>query len=99
MHQGRQDLPGRDYVVQEAYPMNRTANHVTRRHFLQSAGGLAVAASPLVAPFAIAQKSRLRVGLMLPYTGTFAALGNAITNAFKLYVAESGGKLGGRELE
>src|SRR5260370_16481406 len=36
---------------------------------------------------------------MLPYTGTYAALGSAITNGFKLAVAERGGKLGGRELE
>ena len=32
-------------------------------------------------------------------TGTFAALGTAIENGFKLYVAEHGGKLGGREIE
>jgi len=79
--------------------MNKSANRITRRHFLQGAGGLAVAASPLGAPFVLAQPARLRVGLMLPYTGTFAALGNAITNAFKLYVAEKGGRLAGRELE
>ena len=36
---------------------------------------------------------------MLPATGTFAALGTAIENGFKLYVAEHGGKLGGREIE
>ena len=36
---------------------------------------------------------------MLPSTGTFAALGTAIENGFKLYVAEQGGKLGGREIE
>jgi branched-chain amino acid transport system substrate-binding protein len=36
---------------------------------------------------------------MLPYTGTYAALGRAIENGFKLYVSEQGGKLGGRELE
>ena len=36
---------------------------------------------------------------MLPYTGTFAALGTAIENGFKLYVEEQGGKLGGREIE
>ena len=79
--------------------MNHSAYRITRRHFLQGAGGLVVAASPLGAPFAIAQQARLRVGLMLPYTGTFAALGNAITNAFKLYVAENGGRLAGREIE
>ena len=36
---------------------------------------------------------------MLPYTGTFAALGTAIENGFRLYVNEQGGKLGGREIE
>ncbi len=41
----------------------------------------------------------IRVGLMLPYTGTFADLGNMIENGFKLYVAEQGGKLAGRELQ
>src|SRR5207344_2096321 len=39
------------------------------------------------------------IGFMLPYTGTFAALGRSIENGFKLYVSEQGGKLGGRELE
>lgn len=42
---------------------------------------------------------KLKVGLMLPYSGTYAALGNAIENGFKLYVDEHGGKLGGRELD
>ncbi len=42
---------------------------------------------------------KLKVGLMLPYTGTFAALGTAIENGFRLHVAEQGGKLGGREIE
>ena len=42
---------------------------------------------------------KLKVGLMLPYTGTFAALGQAIENGFRLHVAEQGGKLGGREIE
>lgn len=40
-----------------------------------------------------------RVGLMLPATGTYAALGTAIENGFRLYVAEQGGKLGGRTIE
>jgi branched-chain amino acid transport system substrate-binding protein len=45
------------------------------------------------------QPAKVKIGLMLPYTGTYAALGNAITNAFKLAVEENGGKLGGREIE
>src|SRR5436309_12321575 len=41
----------------------------------------------------------LKVGLMLPYTGTYAALGNMIESGFKLYVQEQGGKLSGREIQ
>jgi branched-chain amino acid transport system substrate-binding protein len=41
----------------------------------------------------------LKVGLMLPATGTFAALGDAIEKGFKLYVDEQGGKLGGRSIQ
>ncbi len=52
------------------------------------------------APLAMAQSTaKLKIGLMLPYTGTYAALGNAIENGFRLLVAEQGGKLGGREIE
>jgi branched-chain amino acid transport system substrate-binding protein len=42
---------------------------------------------------------KLKVGLMLPYTGTYAALGTAIENGFRLHITEQGGKLGGREIE
>jgi branched-chain amino acid transport system substrate-binding protein len=41
----------------------------------------------------------LKVGLMLPATGTFASLGNNIESGFKLFVQEQGGKLGGREIQ
>jgi branched-chain amino acid transport system substrate-binding protein len=68
-----------------------------RREFLKTAAAAAGVAS--LPNFAFAQGARIKVGLMLPYTGTYAQLGVAITNGFKLAVAESGGKLGGRELE
>ena len=59
-----------------------------------------VAASALTAmPVKAQTTGKLKVGLMLPYTGTFAALGTAIENGFRLYVTEQGGKLGGREIE
>ena len=59
-----------------------------------------LATAALVPTFAMAQTGgKLKVGLMLPYTGTFASLGNAIENGFKLYVAEQGGKIAGREVE
>jgi branched-chain amino acid transport system substrate-binding protein len=41
----------------------------------------------------------IKVGFMLPYTGTFASLGNMIESGFKLYVQEQGGKLAGREVQ
>src|SRR6195952_646408 len=41
----------------------------------------------------------IKVGFMLPYTGTYAGLGNMIESGFKLYVQERGGKLGGREIQ
>lgn len=52
-----------------------------------------------VATFAQAQQGKLKVGLMLPYSGTYTALGVAIENGFKLAVEEKGGKLAGREIE
>lgn len=64
----------------------------------QFARQLALGAAVLASTAAFAQ-DKVKVGFMLPYTGTYASLGNAITNGFKQYVAESGGKLGGREVE
>lgn len=64
------------------------------------AGGLAVgAAVSLPTRFAIGQTAALKVGLMLPYSGTFAKLGENIASAVELLVAEKGGKLAGRAIE
>jgi branched-chain amino acid transport system substrate-binding protein len=59
----------------------------------------ALLALPLFAQAQAQPQAKLKVGLMLPYSGTFAALGAAIENGFRLYVAEQGGKLAGREIE
>ena len=64
---------------------------------LSSVAALALAAASFSAQ---AQTSGpIKVGLMLPYSGTYAALGIAIENGFRLYVQEQGGKLGGREIQ
>jgi branched-chain amino acid transport system substrate-binding protein len=70
-------------------------------HFNQSTTSFAAAATlALVAFGAQAQTNApIKVGFMLPATGTFAALGTMIENGFKLYVQEQGGKLGGREIQ
>jgi branched-chain amino acid transport system substrate-binding protein len=60
---------------------------------------MALAALLLAPSLVLAQAGKLKVGLMLPATGTFAALGTAIENGFRLYIQEQGGKLSGREIE
>jgi branched-chain amino acid transport system substrate-binding protein len=61
---------------------------------------LAALATLAAAGVAHAQsQAPIKVGLMLPYTGTYASLGNMIENGFKLYVQEQGGKLAGREIQ
>jgi branched-chain amino acid transport system substrate-binding protein len=60
--------------------------------------GPALAAACLAAASASAQTPPIKVGLMLPATGTYAGLGSMIENGFKLYVAERGGKLAGRDI-
>jgi branched-chain amino acid transport system substrate-binding protein len=60
---------------------------------------LTACALACVATSAHAQQPKIKVGFMLPYTGTFAQLGNAIENGFRLHVQEQGGKLAGREIE
>ncbi len=59
---------------------------------------LACAAS-IACTAAAAQAPKLRIGFMLPATGTYAALGKAIENGFRLHLAERGGRFGGREVE
>jgi branched-chain amino acid transport system substrate-binding protein len=73
----------------------------TRRLVLSRSAALVGAASTglLLPTLAGAQSNKIRVGLMLPYTGTFAQLGVAIENGFRMALAEQGGKLGGREVE
>ena len=81
--------------------MDQAQFSISRRRLLKGVGGTAglAAAGALHAPFVIAQPAKLKIGLMLPYTGTFAQPGIATDNGFRLYVAEKRGKLGGRELE
>ena len=78
-----------------------TSSLASRRLLLtRSAAIVGAASTGLLLPEIVrAQSDKLRVGFMLPYTGTFAQLGVAIENGFRLAVNEQGGKLGGREIE
>ncbi len=67
---------------------------------LISAFGVSFASLVLgAAAQAQAPASKVKIGLMLPYTGTFAGPGVAIDNGFRLFVQEQGGKLGGLDIE
>ena len=61
--------------------------------------GAAACSSLLPRRLFAAGAAKLRIGLLLPYSGTYAALGHNITDAMKLAATEHGGKLGGREVE
>lgn len=46
-----------------------------------------------------ASQGPIKIGVMLPYSGTYAALGENITNGLKMAIAENDNKLGGREVK
>ena len=75
-----------------------SSTRINRRTLIK---GSAATTFALAAPtsWAIAQAKPLKVGLMLPYSGTFAQLGENITHAVEMVLAEKGGKLGGREVQ
>jgi branched-chain amino acid transport system substrate-binding protein len=47
----------------------------------------------------LAQSAKVKVGILLPYTGTYASLGHNITDAMIMAIEEAGGTLGGRPVE
>ncbi|MCL4765625.1 MAG: ABC transporter substrate-binding protein [Hyphomicrobiaceae bacterium] len=78
--------------------MSRIRIRMSRRSVLKGAAA-AAAATSVPTGWAIAQSKPLKVGLMLPYSGTYAKLGENITYAVEMVIAEKGGKLGGREVQ
>ena len=67
---------------------------------LIGAGAGAAAASSLVLPrFAIGGMAKVKIGTLLPYSGTYTRLGQGITNAMELAFQQAGNKLGGRGIE
>ena len=54
--------------------------HLSRRGILAGSAALALARP------AIAQGAPIKIGLMLPFSGTFAALGENIAAAFEMYL-------------
>lgn len=72
---------------------------LTRRRLLALSGA---GAASLTLPFprpALAQAKAIKVGVMLPYSGTYAQLGEAITRGMELYVKQQDGALAGRRID
>ena len=72
---------------------------INRRNLLKGAAGLTAAATFFPSMFAIGGQAKVKVGLLLPHTGTYASLGNNIKDALELRIDQAGGTLGGREVE
>src|SRR5690242_1767379 len=74
---------------------------VTRRRFLGGAAA-AAAAGAAVGPWVLrasAQGAPLKIGLVLPYTGVYAVLGESITQGMELVFARENWTVAGRKVE
>lgn len=63
------------------------------------AGAAAVALATMSLGTMAAQQDPVKIGVMLPYSGTYAALGENITNGLKMAIAQNDNKLGGRDVK
>lgn len=73
---------------------------VTRRTLLT--GASAAAASMTIGPWIVrshAQSGPIKIGLVLPYTGVYAVLGESITQAMELVFARENWTVAGRKIE
>jgi branched-chain amino acid transport system substrate-binding protein len=84
---------------------NKDSARMTRRQFLRTAAvlGGAAAAGPLLAacgaPGLGGASGPLKIGLLLPSSGIYAALGESITNGMKMYLDSVNNKAGGRDIQ
>lgn len=77
-----------------------SGGRLDRRRLLLGSAGLVAAGAGFRFPTpAIAQSAPLKVGFMLPYSGTFAKLGKFVDDGFRLYAENNAGLFRGRKLE
>ncbi len=74
---------------------------LTRRGFLKAAGlaASAYAAAPLLGACAPSSGGPVKIGLLLPYSAGYAALGVSIERGLRLFLEQTGSEAGGRALE
>lgn len=69
-----------------------------KKHLLTSLSAAATLLCAVTLPIQAFAADKITVGVMLPFSGTLAPLGEAIENGFKLYAEERGGKIAGKEI-
>ena len=74
-------------------------NTFSRRRILKGIAAGAAAGALGFPAIVRAQGAKIKIGLMLPYSGTFAIYGESITNSFRMAMQENAKALGGREIE
>jgi len=72
---------------------------LTRRTLLATVSGAAAAATVSRAIRAEAQSPPVKIGVILPYTGVYAVLGESITQAMELVFARENWTVAGRKIE
>lgn len=79
--------------------MQCTKERKTRRSCLKGLIAGAAAGAMMALPTAEAAAEKIKLGIMLPYSGTYAQLGEMITEGIQLAIKENGDRLGGKEVE
>lgn len=73
--------------------------NLDKRAFLQVTAAAALASQAGLSNLAMAQDKKFKIGLLLPMTGPFASTGRQIENGVRLYMAQFGTKVAGRDIE
>jgi branched-chain amino acid transport system substrate-binding protein len=72
---------------------------LNKRQFIQRIAATAVAAQVANSGLSWAQNKPFKIGLLLPMTGPFTSTGRQIENGVRLYMAQNGIKVAGREVQ
>ena len=72
---------------------------LNKRQFIQRIAATAVAAQVGNSGLSWAQNKPIKIGLLLPMTGPFTSTGRQVENGVRLYMAQNGIKVAGREVQ
>lgn len=78
-------------------PISKPLSAIDRRQLVLGAAAFGGALA-MPTRFAIGRQAPISIGLMLPLSGTYSGLGEAIANGLNMAFAKTGGRLAGREI-